>query len=266
MNFASHLAAGHVPIGPRQLYRVLLAGSLELDGAEREALPELGGFWDTVPLDQHTKARAADGVRCSRSRALARVELEPLTGRISRLPDKAFVQGANNRYVPNMARSFGHVPDAMLENAALTGLIRFVWSTYDIEAPWSRLPWEVGLHFIRTHGALDEPTHVVPEGPHTDGFAFVAMVSAGQFGLCPRTGLTEMYRAGEPSPLETVRLSDMFDLIVAADTLTLHNVTPIRGVQSGSYRNALVLTWHQTVSGSPYFNRNERKEGEKTGS
>lgn len=243
-------------VGENRPYAVLRVDDIDVDLSLLGHLEPLLAFWPEMPRDEHTASRAADGLRCSRSRTFSRVELDPKSDGISKLADAEFRQGENNVYAANVKRRFAPVPPAMLENPLLLAMIRFTWQQFQVAEPWSGLPWEVGIHAIRTHGVVTEPTHITPEGPHSDGFAFVAMWHMLQSGLSADSAVTQMFLGEDTECCELVRLTQSLDVIFADDKLTRHFVTALRGVTDGASRDVLVLTWHQNIAGSPYRNRN----------
>ncbi|WP_413110423.1 2OG-Fe dioxygenase family protein [Thaumasiovibrio sp. DFM-14] len=141
-----------------------------------------------------------------------------------------------------IARYFEPLEEGFKDHYVLQRLTAYLASQFD-EQWGAAVNWRVRVHpyrIIATDNELGLPT---PEGLHRDGVTFITSIMIRRYNILGgRTTVTN--QQGEE--LASIELSDPFELVVADDEKTMHQVSPI-SVENGrigtAYRDVLVIAF-----------------------
>lgn len=101
--------------------------------------------------------------------------------------------------------------------------------------------WNIEVHFVRVTGDPDEAGLPSPEGPHRDGFDYIALHHMKRDNVCG--GVTTIYgREGEF--LEEFEMRHTLDTLYAQDDRILHDVSPVHGARGRGYRDVLLTSYN----------------------
>ncbi|MGH8546981.1 MAG: 2OG-Fe dioxygenase family protein, partial [Gammaproteobacteria bacterium] len=199
---------------------------------------ELRGDWNHLPADACLK----DSGRY-RFRRYDRFFFRPVSGDLRPLPHTAFFQGKGfNKLHGGIKREFAALRKLTFDNIFLRELIKFDFSQFSPKSTTMQKPWEVGIHEIRIvaePAAAGKPT---PEGPHRDGYKFIAMhlirrqnILGGVTTICDK----------RKQPLQALTLLDPLDSVYVEDSRVIHDVTPIYSEKNNvpGIRDMLIVTY-----------------------
>lgn len=201
----------------------------ECDLSELQALMPA---WDDMPLDNYLK----DGGRYRRRRHSC-FEFKDQT--LSQVPHRAHWQSLDyNALHGGMQRWFEPIAPSVVNNRAWRQVLSAMARTCDSMRGSVNSTWCIEAHQFRidTSEGIGRPT---PEGAHRDGVDFVAVFLLNRHHI--KGGETRVFDAHGPKG-ERFTLNEPWSLLLLDDARVIHESTPIQPVQSGGYRDTLVLT------------------------
>ena len=176
-------------------------------------------------------------------RRYGQLEIEPNTLEKTLLPHEPYVQPSYiNTLNGDVKRFFDPLSSEFVNSPVLNQLLRFMAESYN-KAIGESVKWNVRLHPYRIIAREGESGLPTPEGLHRDGVTFIASVLLKRENI--QGGVTDITNS-EKTLLATVKLTELFDLVLADDEKTMHSVTPIVVDQRRSglaYRDVLVIAF-----------------------
>jgi len=181
---------------------------------------EFASAWDDLPVDPYVKPSH----RTSRYRRLGRL-VAPDGGSVERLPNKAFVQGAEvNRVYGGQVRMFEPLLGKTYDNAVFQAAI-----AHDLElirqVEKDVTEWHITVHAIRILATGDTTSAPAPEGRHSDGHDYVIMHLIGRENCVG--GLSKLFRKQDSEPSFEHTLLSPMETLALNDQSMEHEVTPI---------------------------------------
>lgn len=206
-------------------YGWLHGRELALTSREVKAREDLAPLWDDLVLDPYLQVEGT-----TRLRRYSRYDLDGTSGGVVRLPHEPFSQEAeHNTLFGDQKREFEPCPPELDENPYFLGLAELMCRAL----PDTYGRWQMRTHMVRTQVADGEPAQPVPEGPHRDGYLYIAIHMIGRTGVSG--GETTLYEEGDKT--DTGTLTKPGDGIILDDRRFTHDTTPlslIEGSDSGS--------------------------------
>jgi hypothetical protein len=219
-------------------YAILAAADVfNLVGEQGEALNELVGSWNHLPIDAYLK----DGGRYRKRRHSSIV----CNGeQLAVSPHRAHWQPVEyNALHGGMHRWFEPISEAVLNHSAWHKLIQKIPALFGAgsDASANGGPWFVEAHQFRidTEGGIGRPT---PEGAHRDGVDFVAVFLIARNEI--KGGETRIFEAQGASG-QRFTLTEPWSLLLLDDARMIHETTPIQPIGPNAYRDTLVITYRR---------------------
>ena len=222
----------------RRGYSFVLGSTICLSPDIESYWEELRGDWNHLPADACLKDKGR-----YRFRRYDRFLFLPVSGELLPLPHTAFFQGKGfNNLHGGLKREFAALRKLTFENIFLRELIKFDFFQFSPESTTIQKPWEVGIHEIRIvakPAAAGKPT---PEGPHRDGYKFIAMHLMKRQNILG--GVTTIFDKRKQT-LQAVTLLDPLDSVYVEDARVIHDVTPIYLEKHNvrAIRDVLIVTY-----------------------
>ncbi|MGX1885137.1 2OG-Fe dioxygenase family protein [Streptomyces sp. NPDC055287] len=204
-------------------------------GTDQWAWDRFAAHWENLSPDRY----AAEAGTC-RLRRYGHFSLAAATGEATLLPHVPFVQprDTNPLYV-QVDRHFDPLTDAFVADPVLLSLLRLLG---DLAACLDRTAqWSVKVHPFRVVAAADERGEPTPEGLHRDGVTLVSSLLVARRNA--GGGESSVFDPDGKRVLATT-LNEPGTLLLGDDRRTLHQVSPIRPLDTGrlAYRDVLVTT------------------------
>jgi hypothetical protein len=199
---------------------------------------ELRGDWSHLPDDACLKDKGR-----YRFRRYDRFYLLPVSGELLPLPHTAFFQGKGfNKLHGGIKREFAALRNLTFKNIFLRELIKFDFLQFSPQSATIQKPWEVGIHEIRIVAKPAAPGKPTPEGPHRDGYKFIAMHLIRRKNILG--GVTTIFD-NRKQTLQAVTLLDPLDSVYVEDARINHAVTPIYLAKNKArgIRDMLIVTY-----------------------
>ncbi|WP_038173511.1 2OG-Fe dioxygenase family protein [Vibrio pacinii] len=158
------------------------------------------------------------------------------------LPHQAYVQpAAVNPLNGDVERHFEPLTDRFIMSPILEKLLLMMSDVYD-GAQGQATNWNIRLHPYRiiTDGhSVGKPT---PEGLHRDGVTYIASLMINRTNIM---GGETVITDDNKNVLERLTLDKSFDIVMADDLATMHEVSPITPVclDKCAYRDVLVIAF-----------------------
>ncbi|KHD26378.1 hypothetical protein NM09_03070 [Vibrio caribbeanicus] len=193
--------------------------------------------WNHLERDQYM----ADG-GTYRYRRYGQFMKLPGSHEITMLPHEPYVQPSYiNQLNGDIERHFEPLTDRFVTSPILERLLQLMSDIYD-GAEGKPTKWNIRLHpyrIIADDSELGQPT---PEGLHRDGVTYIASLMINKINVMG--GLTTITDANKQE-LETLVLDKTFDVVMADDEQTMHEVSSIRPESSDkcAYRDVLVIAF-----------------------
>ncbi|MCZ6784745.1 MAG: 2OG-Fe dioxygenase family protein [Proteobacteria bacterium] len=199
----------------------------------------LAESFDALPLDRHLH----DG-GTYRRRRFSRFVWERGATALRRLPHQTFFQSRSvNPLHGGFPRHFAPLPTSTASDPALAQLVGLFIDCLPIEEDTL---W-VNVHQIRVL-AGEHPVGPAPEGIHSDGHDFVAIVLVRRENV---VGGRSIVRDAAEAELVSTTMESPLDAVVVDDRRTLHGVTPIRRAGPGpALRDMLLLDFNRPTGSS----------------
>lgn len=166
---------------------------------------------------------------------------------ISVLPHEPYSQpSAVNPLNGDIARHFEPLSDRFLTSPILEKLLLLLSDVYDLAEGEAR-KWNIRLHpyrIVANDTQIGKPT---PEGLHRDGVNYIASLMISKINVAGgETTITD----NNGDLLEALTLEKTFDLVLANDDETMHQVSTISPQNLGkcAYRDVLVVAFTKMES------------------
>lgn len=219
-------------------YTFVLGSTLSLSPGMESDWEELQGDWNHLPADVCLKDKGR-----YRFRRYDRFFFLPVSGELRPLPHGAFFQSKGvNKLHGGIKRQFAALRTRTFENIFLRELIKFDFCQFSLKSPMMRTAWEVGIHEIRIVAKPGKAGKPTPEGPHRDGYNFIAMHLIRRQNILG--GVTTLYNKRKRT-LQALTLLDPLDSIYIEDARVMHDVTPVYSENNNvrGIRDMLVVTY-----------------------
>lgn len=158
------------------------------------------------------------------------------------LPHEAYVQPSYiNNLNGDISRHFEPLTLPFVSSPVLTKLLLWMSETYDAVLGEAQ-DWNIRLHPYRITSDSKQIGKPTPEGLHRDGVTFIASLLIDRVNIeGGETRITD----NQKSRLTETTLLQPFDLMLANDELTMHDVSPLVTKQAGepAYRDVLVIAF-----------------------
>lgn len=161
---------------------------------------------------------------------------------ISMLPHEPYVQPAFiNSLNGDIERHFAPLSDKFVTSVLLERLLLMLGDIYDAALNTSA-NWNIRLHPYRIVTNASQQGQPTPEGLHRDGVTFIASLMINRVNVMG--GVTKITDASR-CLREELMLDKTFDLVLANDKQTMHEVSPITPVdlEKCAYRDVLVIAF-----------------------
>jgi len=215
----------------QQGYAVLDAASMcTLSGCNLDALERLRSLWADLPADAYLR----DGGRYRRRRHSSFVVQD---GQVTQAPHRAHWQPLEyNALHGGMQRLFEPITADLVAQPQWSQLLQ--WVATVCSGLKGQQPWFIEAHQFRidTTDGIGRPT---PEGAHRDGVDMVAVFLVNREGV--KGGESRVFEADGPNG-QRFTLSQPWSVLLLDDTRVIHESTPIQPLNSGGWRDTLVLT------------------------
>lgn len=210
------------------------ASTFDLSPGFKSRWPAFSESWERLEPDAYLPNNGS-----YRLRRYGRFRISLRSPLPSRLPHRPYIQSAHlNKVAGDVPRQFAPLDPEESTHWVLRRLIQVDFHIASLVL--GPEDWHVDVHQIRTTSSPVERGHVVPEGIHQDGMAFIATHLVARHGI--RGGSSRIYDLEENQVFETT-LETPMDSLYALDDRVLHNVGPISVDKSEriGYRDALLI-------------------------
>ncbi|MEJ2041970.1 MAG: 2OG-Fe dioxygenase family protein [Reinekea sp.] len=199
--------------------------------------------WEQLTLDRYM----ADG-GTYRYRRYGQFDKASSSDELVLLPHQAYEQSKEVNYLNgDIARWFEPLTSSFVDSEVLQRTLLFLADLYDLTIG-KPTDWNIRLHPYRIEATSQQLGQPTPEGLHRDGVTFIAsMMIQRQNVTGGVTTLTDNLRR----PITTIELDNTFDIILANDARTLHDVSSIRPVNQHETASRDVLVIAFTKKGGP---------------
>lgn len=202
--------------------------------------PEINSFkscWDNLVIDPYM----ADG-GTYRYRRYGQFNKLANSNTFTIVPHESYIQPHHiNKLNGGIERHFEPLTDIFFNSQILTKTLNIMSDIYD-EAEEGAQNWNIRLHPYRIVATNDENGHPTPEGLHRDGVNYIATMMINRCNvLGGNTRITDTNK----NELYNVTLKDTFDLVIANDADTMHEVSPIskKNTDLPTSRDVLVIAF-----------------------
>lgn len=215
-------------------YAVVRANHLNLSHRYLHAFQKLVTAWDRLPLDPY--------LRGGQYRRRRHGSFVCRAGNFEAYPSGGYFQSAGvNNFAGGVRRKFASLEPQDANNPFLLSLLYHnVWL---FEQVLRRGPshWNLDVHFVRVTGKPGEVGLPSPEGPHRDGFDYIALHHVRRKNISG--GVTTIYNThGEL--VKQLEMREPLDTLYAQDDRILHDVSPIRGIDSPGCRDMILTSYN----------------------
>jgi hypothetical protein len=193
------------------------------------------GHWDDLVADQHVKPPHA-----GRFRRYGRFAYSRNVPTLRPLPHQPFFQSREvNTYAGGIQREFEPLRRVFAESPLLRAILLAGVAAFVGED--DHRSWELGVHQIRVIGLSEQAGAPTPEGPHRDGFDYVAMHLINRRNV--DGGQTLLHAGAEDI---SILLKEPLETIFVDDRRCLHGATEIRPRDPAdvAVRDTLIVTYH----------------------
>ncbi|AIW16905.1 2OG-Fe dioxygenase family protein [Vibrio tubiashii] len=161
---------------------------------------------------------------------------------ISMLPHEPYVQPSYiNSLNGDIERHFEPLTDRFVTSPILERLLLLLSDVYDL-AEEQATDWNIRLHPYRIIADEAEQGEPTPEGLHRDGVTYIASLMINKINVSGgETTITD----DKGNTLESLTLDKTFDVVLANDEKTMHEVTAItpNSLDKYAYRDVLVIAF-----------------------
>lgn len=217
----------------------MINGAVFLDAIElsKEELDRFSSHWSNLILDEYM----ADG-GLYRYRRYGQFSVDSQANKINIMPHEPYVQPSYiNNLNGDVQRLFEPLEKAFIESDALKKVLTFLTHTYN-DVLNESIDWNIRLHPYRVIASEKITGLPTPEGLHRDGVTFIAslLINRNNIG-----GGTTTITDSNKHTLEQFQLTKPFDLMMADDAKTMHEVSSLKPInkEETSYRDVLVIAF-----------------------
>ncbi|GAD89974.1 hypothetical protein VHA01S_030_00490 [Vibrio halioticoli NBRC 102217] len=200
-------------------------------------IKEFSDQWNSLELDQYMGHGGR--YRYRRYGQFNKMAMDP---DLTLLPHAPYVQSKEVNYLNGgVKRKFEPLTTEFSQSPVLIQVLSLMSELYD-KADGKANDWNIHLHPYRIVATAEQMGKPSPEGLHRDGVTFIASMMINRHNISGGvTTLTDSYR----QPKATVELTNPFDIIIADDARTLHDVSPIEasGNDAPGTRDVLVIAF-----------------------
>ena len=193
--------------------------------------------WSDLPVDQYFT-----GPKPFRFRRHAQLDFNADTGELELRRATGYFQPIEyNPLFGGMTRFFAPIECAGQTETVLKSLIRLAADMVFGLSGW----WLVNVHFVRIISDPDASAPPAPEGPHRDGYDFIALHLVGRNN---DTGGQTMILDQADRELHTLTLDAPLDTLYMDDRRFRHDVTPIGSVGRQCHRDMILMSYERPKS------------------
>jgi len=219
-------------------YAFVSGSTLHLSPDMERDWKELQDDWNHLLADVYLRDKGG-----YRFRRYDRFCFLPISGELRPLPHSAFFQSkAVNKLHGDMQREFAELRARTIENIFLREVIKFGFCHFSPNSTLMQKAWEVGIHEIRIVAKPGEASRPTPEGPHHDGYKFIAMHLIRRQNILG--GVTTLYDE-RAQTLQALTLLEPLDSVYVEDARVMHDVSPVYSQDNNmlGIRDMLVVTY-----------------------
>jgi hypothetical protein len=195
-------------------------------------------YWENLVQDQYMR----DG-GTYRYRRYGQFEIDEKARNLVVLPHAAYVQPSYiNALNGDIERYFEPLEEGFYQSKLLQDLLFFMAQVYNHRLAEPQC-WNVRLHPYRIIANIDRSGLPTPEGLHRDGVTFIASMMIQRRNIIG--GMTTI-TDNQNNILQSVQLTNPFDLVMSDDANTMHHVSsihPISPEASSPARDVLVIAF-----------------------
>ncbi|MEZ8099268.1 2OG-Fe dioxygenase family protein [Vibrio bivalvicida] len=161
---------------------------------------------------------------------------------IAMLPHEPYVQPSHiNSLNGDIERHFEPLTDRFVTSPILEKLLLLMSEVYDL-AEGQASDWNIRLHPYRIIADEAERGEPTPEGLHRDGVTYIASLMINKINV---SGGVTTITDDKGDVLESLTLDKTFDVVLADDEKTMHEVTAItpNSLDKCAYRDVLVIAF-----------------------
>ncbi|WP_353500288.1 2OG-Fe dioxygenase family protein [Vibrio sp. CB1-14] len=199
-------------------------------------IAEFASHWHQLKIDKYMN----DGGRYRYRRYSQLIKLRH-SNELVLLPHEPYQQSMSvNSLNGGTLRYFEPMTDDFLTSPCLERLLVFLAYCFD-DILGEANDWNIKLHPYRIL-ANDEAGQPTPEGLHRDGVTFISSLLIARHNI---RGGTTTITDNQCKKLEEITMTDAWDIIIANDAQSMHQVSEItrENVEFDAYRDVLVIAF-----------------------
>ncbi|WP_020396236.1 2OG-Fe dioxygenase family protein [Thiolinea disciformis] len=209
---------------------------IDLFKLDEQEIAHLKSFWFNLEKDNYM---ADNGTYRFRRYSQFNIDLE--NNELELLPHAAYEQPTYiNPLNGGILRYYLPLEDAFIKNSFINNLL------IELANLLGRIDhikyWNIKLHPYRITCSSDFEGYPTPEGLHRDGVNYITTLLIDRFNIIGgETTITD----NQKFPIYKRQLLDSFDMLLANDTKTMHEVSPIKTLhpQQAAWRDVLVIAF-----------------------
>jgi len=193
--------------------------------------------WDQLKCDTYM----ADG-GTYRYRRYGELVKQSNSDSLTLLPHGPYTQPSYiNSLNGGIERHFSPLTGEFTSSPVLTKVISLLSNVYD-SVEGEKQNWSIRLHPYRIKATETELGHPAPEGLHRDGVTYIASMMICKHNIIGGETLLTNHRQ---EVLTSVTLNETFDIIMADDEKTMHQVSSLKPAtfNQEAYRDVLVIAF-----------------------
>jgi hypothetical protein len=190
--------------------------------------------WSDLPADQYFI-----GPKPSRFRRHAQLDFNADNGEIRLRPNNGYWQSVEfNPLFGGINRIFSPIDFTRQTETVLTSLIGLAANDVFALDGW----WVVNVHFVRTVSDLGAGVPPAPEGPHRDGYDYIALHLISRDN---DSGGETLILDQANQPLHTLMMDGRLDTLYMDDRRFRHDVTPIASIGRQCHRDMILMSFER---------------------
>jgi hypothetical protein len=214
-------------------YSIVSCTELQFLADCRQSFRELISAWDALPTDPYLKG--------GRYRLRRHGKFRCQGGQVTVCPPGSYFQDDQvNKFAGGIRRTFAQLEPRDAANVSLLSLLCHNASLFEAVLGRNPSTWEINVHFVRVMGDPGSAGLPSPEGPHRDGFDFIALHHIARENISG--GVTTIF-SDSGKVLEQYEMRQLLDTLYAQDSRVLHDVSPIWGISGQGHRDMLLTSY-----------------------